>query len=274
MTFFKNISLSIWGPAFYAELSTKSLWFSLWYLVRLSLILGAIATIWYVPGIFHFFSKATVDSFVTKYPADLLITIHNGKTSINKPEPYTLTNSEGEKPKSLLVVDTQTAFTSQQFIDYETVALLKKDSLIVAESNGLKIIPLTNVKDFTLSRATLEGWGSAFSPYLGLIASLVSLLLFVFLASANFNIVLYLLFVALVVWLLSYLLKWHLMYKEAYKIALHAATLPLILATLLPLLHVSRPFLSFTLMLILIAIANMTHRQEHPTVEVSQTTHT
>jgi hypothetical protein len=123
-------------------------------------------------------------------------------------------------------------------------------------------MPLSEIKNFVLSHEVLVRWGSMLSPYLIFIASIVCVLFLLVLGLMSVGIMFYLLFAALFVLLFSSLFKWHLSYKESYKAALHGATLPILISALLPLLNLSRPFLAFTLLLLLVVIFNMWNRPE------------
>jgi len=219
-----------------------------------------------VPGIFGFFSADAVDSLVQTYPQDLEISIKDGKVITNQPEPYYLRDTFDSGKDNLLVIDTETPFDGGQFAGYSTHVLLKQDYAVIADNEGERLVALSSVEDFTLTQAVLVGVAEQVYPYLGSVATVASVLLWFVLWIADAATLIYILFAALLVLLLTKVMKRGLSYKESYKTAVHAATLPIIVATLLDVFGVGMPFLTYSLLLVVVAYINL----RATTQEVSQ----
>lgn len=266
MKFIQTVRDSVYNPSFYQALSERTVGKSIRYFLLLSFVLALLSTIAIVPDIFAFLSPKTVDEIVQTYPSDLEIRIKDGKVSTNQQEPYILPGGFDEDHANLLVIDTKTPLESTQFAEYSTHVLLKQDFAIVADDQGGRLMPLDAVKDFTLSRAIIASWAEKFYPYLMPIAIGASLVLWLGLWIANLFTLIYLLFAALLVMLLGRVTKQKLSYKESYRVALYAVTLPLIVATLLGMFSIVMPFLTYTLLLLVVAYANLRNGVATPPV--------
>jgi len=257
MKFIKTIRDSVYGPSFYQSLNSVTVGKSIRYFLLVSLILGFISAIPMVPDIFAFFSSTTVNNIVQTYPADLEINIRDGKVSTNQTEPYYLKDTLSSGKDNLLVIDTKTPLTGTQFADYSTYVLLKQDYAIVANNQGDKIISLSTVKDFTLTQTAIASVAEQIYPYLTTIAIVASILFWLVMFVANACTLIYVLIAALLVLWLTKIMKRGLSYKESYKTAVYAATLPIIVSTLLGLFGVGMPFLTYSLLLLIVVYINL-----------------
>jgi len=264
MKFIQTVRDSIYNPSFYQTLNERTVGKSIRYFLLLSFVLALLSTVAIVPDIFAFLSPKTVDEIVQTYPSDLEIRIKEGKVSTNQQEPYVLPGGFDDDKANLLVIDTKTPLESTQFAEYSTHVLLKQDFAIVADDQGGRLIPLDAVKDFALSRAIIASWAEKFYPYLMPMAIGASLVLWLGLWIANLFTFIYLLLAALLVMLLGRMMKQKLSYKESYRVALYAVTLPLIIATLLGMFSIGMPFLTYTLLLLVVVYANLRNHTDTP----------
>jgi hypothetical protein len=255
--FFKKVRSSIYNPSFYQSLREASVSSSIKYFAALSVIGAILTVLLLIPGIAAFFSPATVSTVVGAYPADLEVTVDHGVVSINQPEPYIIKDSEGLKKKNILVIDTKSNFTGAQFDQYSTYVLVKKDFVVVEDKGAQKIFPLNEVQSLKLNQERVAAWGQKALPLLvpGAIALTTLLLLAIFIGSM-FSLV-YFLLLALIMMLIGRARHTTLSYKEAYKVTVHAATLPLIMWFVFTLAHISMPFLTFSLLTLLVAFLNL-----------------
>lgn len=242
MNFFQKIYKSIYAPSFYQELLGRPFSFSLKYFYLLTLILVLFVTVVFslslIPNI-NAFLKEFGPKILEAYPQELVITIKNGKASINVPEPYTikfpdiLGGNEDKISKNLLIINTKTPFSLQEFRSYDTTALLTENELVFHGDKGdIRIQPLDQVPDTEITKSFIESLIKAVEPFMKYAAPLFAVMMFVgFFIFYHVNL-LYLLFAALLIWIMAKIKKFPIGYKKSYQISIHAMTLPLILYTL------------------------------------------
>ncbi|OGV97197.1 hypothetical protein A2W24_04195 [Microgenomates group bacterium RBG_16_45_19] len=115
------------------------------------------------------------------YPAELVITIKDGKATTNVTEPFYLSlerftdfvNSLKQqikgittaRPTYFLVIDTEA--TSDDFFNYQTFILLTQHYLVFYNQDGhAEIINLADIPNLTLDQATVSAALSKLTPYL------------------------------------------------------------------------------------------------------------
>jgi len=242
MNIFKAIGKNIYNPIHFRVVRSETNGAAIKYYYKLitvlALILTIIFSVIFVPVLLAF-TKLIKDEGATWYPADLILTIKNGQVSTNIPEPskFPLPPSWQEEVKekkleSLLVIDTKNNFTLDQFEDYQTPIWLTANSLVYQENNGIVIKPIPKEFSLVVDRAKIGSWISKFSPALTALAPLLIVGLFLMIIIASSFYLLALLLIALFVMLIGRLKQIKLSYGEAYRVAIHAATLPLIISTL------------------------------------------
>ncbi|MDB5265186.1 MAG: hypothetical protein JWN64_757 [Parcubacteria group bacterium] len=257
--FFRTLVSSIYNPSFYAEIPARRLNSSIKYFVGLSFLLALVTTIVFIPGIFSFFSQATIDQAVGQYPDDLQLSVENGIASTTAKEPYFVAATAGQtKTKNLVVIDTQTPYTISQLEEYSTYVLVKKDAVVIEQEDGQqRIMPLKDIGNFTLTKEIVRAWGGKLSSYLipgGILTTILALLFFTVL---NLFALIYLLVIGLVVFLIAKLMKRTWGYKDSYKAAIHAATFAEIVAAILLILHLPMPPFSYSILLLLVLVVNL-----------------
>lgn len=245
MNFFKNIAKSVYSPAFYLELRTRSTWLSLRYYLGLSaiiaLILGLAATAVFGPILLQFVSKA--EPVVRDlYPSELVVTVKSGSAATNVAEPYTI-----KVPKemqeffgatstiSLVTIDTRQNADITNFLALRTLFLVAKDGIVLNKdldggAAGAEFHAYT--KDFVMTKDVyvgfvdkLTGFGDKL-PYAMMVFLVVALFLW------GVARLVYCLPVAVLVYLI---LKTRnttgepVSYGHAYRTTVHAATLPILI---------------------------------------------
>lgn len=233
--------------------------------------------------------NSTVDSMVHFYPEELVLTIQDGKLSSNVEEPYSfkLTDiiptenwntafkegfEEGisqDMPASvdledfsLVVIDTQTPYSIEQFYKYETIAWFTSDAVyVMAENNKIEAIPLVEAPNMVINKALVdETMEAALKGIQGAIPTIVFFLfVFAFLGMVIFRMV-YLLFFALVLFVACSLMKLPYDFGAAYKMGFYSITLPSFLMPLLlasPVSMLAGMPLLFTILSLIVAIVNL-----------------
>ena len=237
MNFLQSVQSSVYNPEFYSELVEKPFSYSLYYFFSLVLILAFIGTgilgTSLIPSL-HSITENIDQKILATYPQNLIITIKDGIVSTNVQEPYSivvpqeLTSSKNfpQDIQNLIVIDTHAPFTLEAIKKHKTVALLTKDALIYRDENGaFKIKPVKEIPDTVISKATIQRYIEKARPFIKFIAPISVLMIFLGLIiffSAN---LLYLVFGAGLIWIISKFKRAMLSYKKAYQIGLHAITL-------------------------------------------------
>lgn len=169
--------------------------------------------------------KVFVDQMVNAYPAELEIKVQNGKVTSNVQEPYFIPLSENENRS--IVVDTKTPFSATQFNQYKTTVWIAKDAVFIRGSNGVEIktYDLSQMPGLTVNKALVNSIVAKISPWLNLITPLAIAGILLGFYLVHTSRLIYLLFLALLILLLTKLLKKPLSYSRSYKVGLYAVTL-------------------------------------------------
>lgn len=290
--FFKSIPASVYSPSFYAGIAGRSFWKGFWYFMGVTFFVLLVWALLFVLAPYFKHKEAinsTVDSIVHFYPEELVLTIQDGKLSSNSEQPYAfkLTDfistedwstsfkegfEEGMSQNTpvsvdleelnIVVIDTQTPYSIEQFFQHQTIAWVNSDAIyVMSENKRIETIPLAEVPnmviDKTLVDTTMETALGGVQSFIPLFGSLLFMAAFIGLVLFR---MFYLLFFALVLLLASHLMKLSHDFGACYKIGFYAITLP---SFLMPLLLAS-PFsmlagvpLFFTIVSLIVAIVNL-----------------
>ncbi len=265
MEFFKNIKNSIYGPNFYSEAISKPFSFSLKYYLLFALISAIFATIVLSFSVLPEM-KSTLGELSTKvlqnYPTDLVVKIQNGKASTNAKEPFFVKIPGGAEAgvENLLAIDTKTPFDLNKFQDYKSQCLLTENSLICYDKNKgeIKIQSLEKFHNITINKALVSSWVKKASVFLNLLYPFFfigGIIIFFMAITAR---LFYLLFFALLVWLVARLKKISIGYKKSYQLGMHLMT-PAFIVTYFTFLffpHLHVPYY-FTAIAFITAIVNL-----------------
>lgn len=288
-----RIKDSVYSPVFYRSLSARPFSFSLGYFAAFVLIVSLLHTLWFwygtakVPALVPYLEKAGA-ALKADFPDDLVIKIDKGEVSVNRPEPYSLPfpaelkSSTDGTPQNILVIDTRTPASSESFRAYDTAVLLDKHDLITYRNNTSQVqssviastTNLTIDKPFVASIIDKgEHFFSAWGWALVFIAGIpLWILLCIIICVLNLA---YLLFGALLIWIVAKIRKYPIGYGKAYQAGLHLLTLPIALSVILTVAHIRAPMFSLTAVLIILAAINFAPEKTEPVIPLpSQTPNT
>ena len=260
MNFFKTIKNSIYSPSFYQQIPTRSFKSSFGYFLLLVLILTAIKSLTLIGPLISELPnqlQTVIKETVNCYPKDLEIKITNGQISTNVKEPYFIDScgTEPETNQPLLVIDTQTPFSKTQLDQYKVTAWLTKDSIIYKKSDlETRSYSLTEIKDFKLNKTFIDSLSNMIAPWLKFVGPAFMFVAFIGIyLSYDFKLI-YLLILAIVIWLIATIFKRDISYGQSYKLGLYAITLGLIVELLASLTSNLTRFSGFPFMFSLITL--------------------
>lgn len=259
--FFQTIKNSIYSPEFYSQIPQKSFKNAFSYFFLLILSLTLIRTIFLIDPLVNKAPqqfKNGIEQLINCYPNDLEIEVsQGGQASSSAKQPY-FVSCEGTKQASesaILVVDTKTPYSKDQFDKYKAVAWLNKDSLIIKSTDvEIKTYDLSKVKNFKLNKTVIDSTYSSASKYFVYIGPVLVLLSFLLIYSGYVLNLVYLLLLSLILLLLSSILKRDFSYPQIYKIGIYAITLPFIVEFVVALLKPWTYFAGFPFMFSLIIL--------------------
>ena len=236
MGFLNNLKSAVYDPKFYSKIKHQSLGSALKYFFLLALLLAFINILLLSYDLFVRVPQE-IRSFITQavgsYPSELQVEIHNGQVSTNAEEPFFVpmpeTDKEYDGVNNLLVIDTKTPFSAAQFDQYKTVAWLTRDSLFFQNREyEQKSIALNEVKDFKVNKEFVNDLAEKVHPWLNFVGPVLMLIIFVgMFLGFGFNLI-YMLFLAVLVFFLSGIFKWGLNYKASFITAIYASTIAFI----------------------------------------------
>jgi hypothetical protein len=274
MELWRRIKASIYGPAFYRELVGKPLSYSFKYYVALAVTLALAVTVvlsaYFIPAV-NSFLHSVASGVLKYYPQELVVTVKDHHVSTNVPEPYAIKlpdelrqpteNGAAALPpdtQNLLVIDTTAPFTVEAFKNNKTVVLVAKDTVAYLDHDAIKVQPLDRAPDATITKQLVASYVNKFEPLIKFVAPLIVILVFLICMFLFAFELLYLVFGALLVWLVAAMKKLRVSYGKAYQFGLHALTLPFVVSALFTMFgpQLKVPFLT-TALLIVVALVNL-----------------
>lgn len=236
MSFLRAFKSSVYDPAFYKKVQSKSLGWVLKYFFLLIFVLALLNTLFLSYELLvkiPFQAQKLLSELINSYPSELKINIDKGQVSTNAQQPYFVSlpknTDEQINPESLnniLVIDTNTPFSSTQFNQYKTFFWLTKDSLFY-QNRGFdqRSLDLSEVDNLKIDRGVVQNIANKIQPLLNILGPILLIIFFIGLFIAfTFNLI-YLLLLAVLIFLLSSIFKWGLNYMASYKIAILSSTL-------------------------------------------------
>lgn len=217
-----------------------SLKYFLFFCFLLSLVLTMYTGLKIVSPVNQFVSR--FPSILSKvYPEELEIRISKGVVTTNVPQPYFIPIDRFEEGfeelekqvkglksddfKNILVIDTDAKVEDMK--RYQTYMLLSRSHLSYFKDDGrIETVSLEKINNFTLNRSFISNNLNKFAPWIRVLA--IFLVPFIFVGSFIFFVssqLVYLLIVALILFLGAKVLKSSLNYWKAYQIDLHLATI-------------------------------------------------
>lgn len=203
--------------------------------------------------------RASVISALDNYPADLLITVENGRLSTTYERPYILFLNYNSVPHPLLVVDERAEF--EKIDQYKTTVLVTSKGVVVRDNQQLKIYRFRQDDNFTINKTRVDSFKKAtlgffrLAPFFFLILLLLAMVAGSVLLSF-FKLVYFLIPSLLVFIVVKFFVK-KVKYGKVFQISLHSTTLPILFEFLLPLFgfRFRFPFWFFILTVVFLATA-------------------
>lgn len=240
--FLKKIVRSVYDPEFYKELRASSTWLSLRYFVGITawvaFFIGLGATALLGPLMLNFIHQAE-PVIRDIYPNELVVTIKSGTAASNVAEPYRIKMPKpvqdflgATSTQSLAVIDTRNNAEPSAFLNMNTWALVAKDGIMVMKADDDKNIGTefqAYQNDFVITHDAytklvdkLLGFGDKL-PFVMLVFFIIGFFIW-----GAFELV-YFIFAAILVYLLLKSRGVEANYGYSYRIAIHAATLPILI---------------------------------------------
>ncbi len=233
--------------------SVKYLFF-LFYLLSLvgSLIFASTVVLFVLPAAPAFIDnvKSKADTF---YPKALVVDVKDGIVSTNVREPYVIAD--------LLTIDTTAKV--EDIKDTQTPALVTKNAVVIKDKNtSFRVYTIDPGTNLTIDKAGYDQVVAKVTPLLQyavpaiIVLLILSVLLWPLLAGALSLVwqLLYLLLFSALFFLLVKLMKKDLKFKKLYQLAIHASTLPILLAFVTSSLTIQMPVLLGTAILFVFMI--------------------
>lgn len=239
MNFFKTITNSIYSPEFYKTLPKKSFQSSFGYFFLLILLITTVKAITLInplvvqlPGEL----SSITNSFVNCFPRDLEVKIINGEVKTNVEEPYLIPYCSSDK--NLVMIDTKNPFSPEKQAELNVSIWVTKDSVFFKKNDyETRSYSLKEVKDLTVNQASVKVLSEKISPYFKFVGPV--LLVFVCIGlylGYTFRLV-YLLFIALLIMLISKITKQKFSFGQSYKVSMYAITFGLLAELTLGITH-------------------------------------
>lgn len=260
----------MYDPVFYAGMSERSWTEAAKYyaVVAFIIVFALIAPVW---ALLLNARPELVDRAVAVYPDGLEITLAQGEMSINREEPFAIANTFTDTlPAHFVVFDTgNDDFTPSALRDADTIVLLKNtfavtestENSTLTQSGEQSIFSYgTSTGTTTLTKADIVSVAEKIKPYVRPVAIVGGAFVFVLavllggVGMVVFHLV-YALFPALFVYVYYRIRKRDESFKTAYTTALFAS-IPVTIVFMIFGLLVSVPAFTYTLVLLLIVIAN------------------
>jgi hypothetical protein len=286
MKFFQTVRDSAYNPTFYRQSIAGEGPSPIKYFFRL---IATVSIVLVVSSAVSFFvwlsSVGGVDAFrstaLALYPEALVLEYRDGHVTSNVDEPYLIpipdrfkeTSEPTGDPSSaldnLLVIDTTHTIVPEDLARHKTAVILGGDALWFRDSDGISVESFATWKrePFTVDRAAAVGLVDAVAKALIPVSVIGFVLLpFIFFFALSFGYLAYLLFGALIIFIVAKVRKTDITYMQAYKIGLFLITVPIafgLIRSVVPALNV--PFL-FSAILALVAYANLAPADAPPAV--------
>lgn len=270
-----TIKSSTYDPAFYVRAKSHTLSTPLKTLTALGIFAIGITLIVAYSGLVRFSYTDFLDQALATYPDELEITVAHGELSINQPEPYAIKNplpkdfTGTTSPDSLIIFDTgDTLGDDPQAVS--TFFLVKKTHFISQDGTPGQSQTTQFEKETattTLAKTDVVGFVEAVRPYFkpgiiigGLFMTILGVLLGTFVWILLHMI--YVLFPALVIFLITRIRKLGFTYGEAYVTALYASIPVAIGSFVLTVIGLPLPTLGYSALLVIVAMINITHAEQ------------
>lgn len=272
-TFVYTFIKSIFNLQYYNDIMKAKVSFSIRYYLMLTLLLSlgyaVVTTTNTGPVVIEKYYEVRNEA-LKYYPDDLSIIGEDGVVTTNQGDPYffplpkEIELGDGEMLKNAIVFSKQG--TIEDIFNYESFALVNSKNIIYRSSPGtnnkLEIEPTKNLGNFTFTKADLEKAAQYVDTYIKYtyaiigVSVFIAFALFMLLWIMTGNVIL-----SAIMTVASKLMNKKLPFEKAFQIALHTATLPLIVGALIDAFGIWMPisfwFSGLHFLLALIIILNL-----------------
>jgi hypothetical protein len=275
MKMWDAIRSCFYDPDFYRRIRVESLNFG----IKVAALLGAIgigiSLLLATPALVSFAHSNLPQALESAYPNDLVVTIDNGKMSINQPQPYYVKNtlpyfSGQDAPENLVVFDGTDKLEPD--LNKNSTIVLAKETYLIAEGqhNEQQIFPLSRLgtTTITIDKSKVVATIDTVKPYFVPVVYVGGAFLFVlFVLGGTFFWLLfhmvYLLIPALLIFLFSLMRENTFTFMESYRTAFFASIPVAIVFYLLfsMILHSPAPEFTYTLFVLVVALVNIVERK-------------
>ncbi len=282
MLFWQSLKRSVHDPEFYREVSKQSFSQGFSFFIRYILLLSAMVSLVILTylGIFLFGGKfdEMMRDAKSFYPDDLVVTIVNGKISINQEQPYAIPlpvsgnikDKEGDL-NYLAVIDTEYPITLEALKEYKTVTLVGESSIGFRDDSGtLKIYEIPKEVNMVIDRSWVDGTvdkGIGAIKKVGFGVAFVGVPLAIFIGF-TIGVMMYLIFAALIVWIIARVNNLSYSYKQSYVASMYLITVPQALSVVFFWLAIIIPYFR-TIIFIVLAILNL-KKDDHQSAVMGQ----
>ncbi|HSW87597.1 MAG TPA: DUF1189 family protein [Candidatus Saccharimonadales bacterium] len=263
MNFIDNIKNSIYNPGFYRNIQKESFGAALKYYLLLCLLITFFRLVFlFFPisnGITSFVHAGT-ENLIKTYPNNLVLTIHKGVLNINQPQPYTFPVCVTDQCENI-VIDTGNPNINTYLNQKNLFMLLTKNTAYIKSSEGnTRVYSLSQIGDVTINKSMVMDFVQHVSPWTKFFIPIALLFTGIALYIGFLFKLVYLLFLAVILWLLAKKFAPGMTYEQSYKVSLHVVTLGIFVALFIDVtswfFHIySFPFME-TIFSILIFIIN------------------
>jgi hypothetical protein len=276
MKWIQNVVKSVYDPAYYRDIVSGKETGSFAYFF---ILMVAFSILTAIPSYISFSSwisrpdgfSSFRDSITNLYPDGLVLQYGDGHVTSNVEEPYKIpmpgalggssSDANGKTAENLLVIDTTHTIVPEDFVKYDTAAILGNTALWTNDpQKGIQVNTFEkwNKDPFTFDKGLVTGFTDTVAGYLKPILIVGVVLLPLFLVfSLSIGYLLYLLFGALLVLIVGKIRTVELSYGQSYHVALHLITVPVfygLVTVIFPILDVR---FVFSAILVIFAIINL-----------------
>lgn len=272
--FIKTIGLTFYSGDFYKKIKDEKSGDAIVFLLKTSLflgvcvgILGSIILLAFSPLI-----KKEVSKFVeNNFPNDLIVTVKEGKMTTNTNEPFFIKIPKDEKgditKENILAILPSEPLDISVLSKHSTILAMTSEGFVAEKDNGGEVrIYKYGKTDFVASRDTALALINKISPMFFVffaIGFIVFGIIFV-----SFSVIFHLIwlfFVALLVWGFLKLKKLNISYKQSYKIGMYSIVPLLFLEVIAVPLHLSGKL--FTIAIVMSVVLFVTKGWEKEEIE-------
>ncbi|HSW96910.1 MAG TPA: DUF1189 family protein [Candidatus Saccharimonadales bacterium] len=237
MDFLENIKNSVYNPNFYRNIPKESFNSALKYYLLLCLLVTFFRLVFLsfpIATSINMAVKTGTQGLLETYPANLEITIHKGQLAINQPQPYILPLCSQTDHCVDIVIDTKKPDVDNYLKQKNLFMLLTKDTVYIKSSEeNTRVSSLSRIRDLTLNKSVIMDFIRHISPWTKFFIPLAILFIGVILYIGFLFKLIYLLILAVILWLLAKKFAPGLSYGQSYKVSLHVVTLGILIALFL-----------------------------------------